>query len=327
MVDEPTIDREVVQPIVDRIDRLGGDGESLLAESGLIDLWYDRSLSTLPEARVWELFERAAKATDLPGIGLQAGADFRVRDLGMFGRQLQQGLTCYRLLEEYCHSVNRYSSHARFWLRRAGRGVWFCRRGIDLIDVGRDYVEQFTVQLMIRLVQLSAGSDWVPTRIRLQTRTSRSFREDDSFDASELDGSRPVTGIWVPDELMLKVVRSAGAPLTRLARTHVTLGSSELPNLQDIAAQLGYSKRTLQRRLDQDGLDWSRLLDQVRLRESIKMLATTDTRLAEIAERLRYTDAANFGRAFRRWTGVTPRTYRLYLWSGAFPPTHRVSHR
>ena len=37
MIDESTIDREVVQPIVDRNVRLGGDGESLLAESGLIE--------------------------------------------------------------------------------------------------------------------------------------------------------------------------------------------------------------------------------------------------------------------------------------------------
>lgn len=313
MVDEPTIDRDVVQPIVDRIKRLGGDVESLLVESDLIDLWCDSSLSTLPEARVWELFERAAKATDLPSIGLQAGSDFQVRDLGSFGRQLQQGLTLYRLLEEYCHGVNRYSSHARFWLRSSGRGVWFCRRGIDLIDVGREHVEQFTVQLMIRLVQLSAGTDWVPTRIRLQAPTSRSFRDAESFDVSELECSRPVTGIWVPSDLLLHDVRREHeAPITQLVRGQVTFSNSEFPNLEDIAMQLGYSKRTLQRKLNQDGLDWSRLLDQVRLRESVQMLVTTNARLTEIADHLGYTDAANFGRAFRRWTGVTPMTYRLY---------------
>ncbi len=48
----------------------------------------------------------------------------------------------------------------------------------------------------------------------------------------------------------------------------------------------------------------------MRRRDSIRLLQATSLTVAEIADRLGYTAAGNFTRAFRKWTGVSPAEYR-----------------
>ena len=315
MNSEPTIDRDVVVPIVESIQALDGDIESLLEDSHLIRLWSDPAIDVLPEANVWKMFELGAQELNLPEIGLQTGSQLRIRDLGPFGNRLEQGLTLFHCLTEYVSTVNRYSSHAAFWLDHQPGGVWFCRRGIDLIDEGREYVEQFTLQLMIRLARLATGLDWVPAHVRVQAKTLRPYRDFEAFDSTELEGGHATTAAWIPSVELLRVIqRDDDDPFTQLVRETVSIGEDqESPSLNDTADRLGTSKRTLQRRLSIKGLDWSRLLDQSRLQRSIELLRSTNIDLRELAYQLGYTDTANFGRAFRRWTGVTPGAYRLYL--------------
>ena len=317
MSDEPIIDRDVVRPILDGVHELGGDVEALLEEVDLNKPWLDSAQDDLPEAPVWDFLERSAQNLDMPAIGLQAAATLRIGDLGDFGKRLEQSLTLYHCLTEYICGVNCHSSHARFWLDETTEGVWFCRHGIDLIEVGREYVEQFTLQLMIRLVQLAAGPGWSPARIRLQAKTTWAYRECDALESTEIECAQPVTAIWVPRDLVLKVVaREHDDPITHLVRESILTENEQcVPSLDITAERLGFSKRTLQREFSRNGLDWSRLVDQVRLQVATEYLASADGDLIEISQALGYSDPANFGRAFRRWTGLTPGTYRRLLHS------------
>lgn len=70
------------------------------------------------------------------------------------------------------------------------------------------------------------------------------------------------------------------------------------------------STRTLRRRLEDGGASYRQLLDEARYRDARQWLAASDLDLKTIAERLQFTDPANFTRAFRRWAGQTPSTFR-----------------
>jgi AraC-like DNA-binding protein len=83
-------------------------------------------------------------------------------------------------------------------------------------------------------------------------------------------------------------------------------GGGGARSLVDVAVQLHVSTRTLKRRLAELGTTYSALLDDERKRRALALLRTTTLTMDEIAERLGYSDVANFGRAFRRWTGSTP---------------------
>jgi AraC-like DNA-binding protein len=69
------------------------------------------------------------------------------------------------------------------------------------------------------------------------------------------------------------------------------------------------SVRTLKRKLAEEGTSYSDLTDQVQLGRAVSLRRSVLT-VDEIADRLGYSDAANFTRAFRRWTGKSPRAYR-----------------
>jgi AraC-like DNA-binding protein len=80
--------------------------------------------------------------------------------------------------------------------------------------------------------------------------------------------------------------------------------------LEDIAKQLAMSERTLKRKLGALGTSFTELIDDQRRDEAMLLLRSRDLSIEDIADRLGYSDAANFTRAFRRWTGKSPRAFR-----------------
>ncbi|HEX5277091.1 MAG TPA: helix-turn-helix transcriptional regulator, partial [Fluviicoccus sp.] len=63
-------------------------------------------------------------------------------------------------------------------------------------------------------------------------------------------------------------------------------------------------------RLQQHGTTFQALLDESRRRDAMRLLANSGLSVEQVAVRLGYSDPANFTRAFRKWSGVTPRQYR-----------------
>lgn len=82
------------------------------------------------------------------------------------------------------------------------------------------------------------------------------------------------------------------------------------PKLARVAATLFVSERTLKRRLQAEEASFQHLVDQVRLERAGELLEKTSMNLSQIADALGYADAANFTRAFKRWTGQSPSQYR-----------------
>ncbi len=68
--------------------------------------------------------------------------------------------------------------------------------------------------------------------------------------------------------------------------------------------------RTLQRRLSDEGVQFARLRDQVRMEYACRRLRSGDCDMPELARWLGFSDTANFYHAFRRWTGLAPGAYR-----------------
>ncbi|SOE98831.1 transcriptional regulator, AraC family [Burkholderia sp. OK233] len=84
-----------------------------------------------------------------------------------------------------------------------------------------------------------------------------------------------------------------------------------IPSLSEVANLLFLSPRTLRRRLRDQGTSYNQLLNDVRSTLATQYLTTTRKTTEEIAEVLGYSDAANFRHAFKRWTGESPRQFRI----------------
>lgn len=84
-------------------------------------------------------------------------------------------------------------------------------------------------------------------------------------------------------------------------------------SLQDVAQELIMSKRTLQRKLNQEKKSFQGILEMVRLELACHYLVQTDIPIKEIGYLLSYRDFNAFSRAFKKWAGHTPTQYRRNL--------------
>ena len=84
------------------------------------------------------------------------------------------------------------------------------------------------------------------------------------------------------------------------------------PDIGHAAALTGVSVSTLQRRLRESGITYSELVETERLRLAIDLLTQGDIKICDVASELGYTEPANFIRAFRNWTGLTPSQFRTH---------------
>lgn len=80
--------------------------------------------------------------------------------------------------------------------------------------------------------------------------------------------------------------------------------------LSEVARALSVSSRTLQSRLDDEGVAFSALVDAVRRERAFVLLTQPELPVTVIATRLGFATPSAFTRAFRRWTGMPPSQYR-----------------
>jgi AraC-like DNA-binding protein len=93
-------------------------------------------------------------------------------------------------------------------------------------------------------------------------------------------------------------------------RQQLRFARETLPTLEEMAAAFFMSSRTLKRRLQELDVSFRDLVDEELKTRACDLLSSTTLPVSEIGYRLGYGDVSNFGRAFRRWTGLSPKDYR-----------------
>lgn len=88
---------------------------------------------------------------------------------------------------------------------------------------------------------------------------------------------------------------------------------SHVLNEKNAAAALFISKRTLARRLQQEGTGFRKIRDDILSQQAVAYLGDNNISVEAIAALLNYHDSANFRRAFKRWFQLSPDQYRQKL--------------
>jgi AraC-like DNA-binding protein len=110
------------------------------------------------------------------------------------------------------------------------------------------------------------------------------------------------------DELLNDLKRRAG--VAGDIRALLIRDIANPPTIAAIAKLLKVSDRSLRRQLTEQGVSFRSLLDELRMQIAMKYLRTTRLANEDIALALGFSDAANFRRAFRRWTNKSPSEIR-----------------
>lgn len=102
-----------------------------------------------------------------------------------------------------------------------------------------------------------------------------------------------------------------GPWLLRVQAVVSGLALSGSVSLELAAAKLNTSPRTLQRRLCECNVKFSKLVEDSRLGIASALLRETVMSVQDIANRLGYSTPSGFARAFGKWAGQSPMSYRI----------------
>jgi len=284
----------------------------------------------IPLYPVMTFVEQGTYRENNPLLGVWVGQNTQVSELGILGTLLYQSLTLYDLLKTLERSLKYFSSGEKFWVRREGDRVWLHNSFGNVSHRGAQQGRVYAVLLYLKLIQLFVEPGWHPLEIHLEIGPIKELLEVKEFAGAQIYFNQPNSAIVFEKALLSNPLRQTrqmnlssqeyqcwrtSAPaldfvgsLRQTIQLFLQAGNADI---EQVAEASGLSVRSLQRRLAEKNLSYSRVVDQVRFDQAIALLNQLDLQIVDIAFELGYADAANFTRAFKRWTGVSPREFRL----------------
>ncbi len=320
--------------ITDTLEGLGESPERVLEQAKLPMWHYCDPDDLIPRYHIHALMQQAALSLGSPTFGLQVGSHTSVSGLGTFGRLVAKAITIHDAFQTYCRLLHLHTSGCQNWMTEAGDEVWLCRSPYSGSKVGRLHMEQYGLMRLIEYGRLAAGPCWQPAKVCLQTQEAPPRELSEALGEPEINIGQRFTGVAIPRAFLALPPRWSGttpragtdqneerlrdtAPATnfpdalrQVARTLMKEGT--LPRVEAMAEITGLSVRSLQRRLAKHGVTHNQIVDQARYRTATRLLEDSEIRITDIGMELGYADSAHFSRAFKRWSGVTPREYRSH---------------
>jgi AraC-like DNA-binding protein len=308
-----------------------GDADAIRRLPGLLDL-SDPDLR-VPETTVESAWQAAATSSGSSAVGIELAQWLPRGALDLVEFAIRSSPSVAAGLERLARFGRVLSDRISAELEAAADGVRLvvAHRGASALHPGRT---EFALAQALRLVRECAGHDIVPRSVSFAHEAPPDTSIHETFfrvpvrfaaDSSCLalrpeDAARP---FLTADDALAAIVRR---------RLEKALREREVPSPESLSAQvrrmlvdslgqqtlnpdaaarvLALSRRTLSRRLAEEGASFRAILDDVR-REFAQTLVRDQTiSIADIAFFLQYSEPAAFHRSFRRWFGQTPRTFR-----------------
>lgn len=318
----------------------GVDTDALLAEVGL-DLGPQADpMARFPAHLGLAFWQRVMAATGDELLGMEVAVAFMPMSFNALGYALMASANLgemYLRLSRFAHVVTD-AADLRF-ARGAGASTLTLMGDSVLLghvdEVTRWSIFDYACVAIVRGSRMLYGRDFMPLEIRLQRarphdhdRLERVLRcvpvygcADNAIVADNAQMDRPLgfanLAVALASEDALQRYRAQWAsqdpaaqlPLQIAVLLRDLLPSGE-PRQEDVADRLKMSLRSLQRRLLEAGSSYRDVLNQTRHELALHHLGKAELSVGEIAFLLGFSEVSAFTRAFRRWTGLSPRGWR-----------------
>lgn len=333
-----TIRASVLSLILDGLDRRGIPVHDLAAGAFPGAARIADPYAELDLRQYVATFEQAATLAREPFFGLRLAEEIGLEQFGPIAILILAARTLGDVLRTW-------SRYARIW--QSGTAVELtvnddfaeCLYQIsDPTIWPRRQDNEFTLALTCRLFRASVGPQWAPLEVQFEHPAPedvdvasarrlyhRAFRCPVEFGASAnrilvdradlltpaVAAYRSLAPFVEPLLRTLEPSEAAGELLSeRVAQlVRSRMGESEV-RLPELAAALRLSSRSLQRRLQAEGSSLRTIVQDCRRQRAEAMLTDPSRQVTAVALGLGYSDTSVLSRAFKQWTGISPRSYR-----------------
>ena len=324
----PTVGSIQVADLLVALEALGAGAASLRDRAGIERSQVDEPSARIPVMNVVRLLDLAGEALGDPLVGVHAGLGLRPRGplfyLLLAGPDARAALAAYArfarvALDSLDVQLVERASHVDLTFDTDPE----VRRHHNAVDFA---IASSVVALRGALPGFALlGIDLVHAEVGPPGETARAFgcpvRFDRRLSAVRMPlatlAARPLAANHLIAEQLEKMGNALLASVTASsARERVAnvvrqiLASGATPHRCDVAKRLHVSERTLQRQLEQERLTFREVRDGVRTELSRALLSEGSMKVEAIAHSVGFAEVASFSKAFSRWSGDSPTSYR-----------------
>jgi AraC-like DNA-binding protein len=326
-----TVSIRSVRPLLGYLASRGYDAGDLRLALGQVAVDIEDPESRIPHDAAVALWDAAERLSADINIGLHAAEWIRPGMLGALEYAVQTCATLghgLKMLARY-HRVLHDVAEVRVELR----GNWaVLSHRLPLPGGAPRQISEFVLAGWLLAFRRICATEWAPLEVRFPHAEPADVSEHRRLFAAPLLFGHERSELRIPRALLDQPLPAADSTLQQIVEAQVGTLLESLPaadsytdsvrrllartlnagsaRLEEIAAQLHLSPRTLHRRLDEEGTSFRRIVCAVRRELAERHLRDRRMMIAEVAFLLGYSEASAFHRAFKRWTGHSPQAFR-----------------
>jgi AraC-like DNA-binding protein len=308
---------------------VGLDGQRLLRQAGIWPETLADPEQRLPARVVIGLVDRSAELSGCESFGLQMAAARTFASLGPLSLLLERLPNPREVIRAAIAFQRLLNDVVEISLEDAGDA---CVIRLDLAP-GYWSVQAFDIAVAVahRVLTGASGNRWKPDRVHLVRPAPKDPAPWRRFFAAPVEFADTFNGLSSSPAALHVPNRLADAAMAQHARwlldlvqvppVHLGMGDRArrsiallLPTgratIDQVAAQLGLSARSLQRRLDEEGHQFAELLAEVRRELATAYLANSTHPVTTVASLLGYASPSSFTRWFTAEHGMAPQAWR-----------------
>jgi AraC-like DNA-binding protein len=320
-----------LRALIDRAGSAGVDAGRVLRDAGISEEILADVNGWVPVdaiARAWIL--ASERATD-PDWGLHAAETIPVGVYGVLEFATISSLTILETLERVARYYRLMGAMSELGLEVHRDRARVTLRPVLSIEPARlRHYHEYTLAFLAVRGRMLGGDAAGPSEVRFMHPAPASTTEHARIFRAAVRFAQPTNELVVPRAVLYLPVRTANpAASAALGRAGETMLGGEWSDvlesaraatrtaleggdvrLEAVARRLRIGSRTLQRRLHEHGTSYARVLDEVRSETAKRWVEQKTMSFGEIAFGLGFSEPSAFHRAFKRWTGLTPRDYQ-----------------
>ncbi|HXQ71990.1 MAG TPA: AraC family transcriptional regulator [Pyrinomonadaceae bacterium] len=288
--------------------------------------------SRMPFAQLVALYEKAAELTGDENFGLHIGESVALSAFDVVGYCALNSSTLGAAFARVARYHSIWTDGALFTLETADDTSAIVYRYSDPSILEHRQDSEMTLATVTTLCRNIATPDFTPAAVEFQHAAPANLTEHERLFNCPVKFGATTNRLSFPSAFLSLPIAKADASLCALLDRHAeelltkypprdslidrvrTVIADEFrggePSVERIADQLGLTARTLQRKLQELGTSYNDVLDQMRRQLAMRYLREPQMAICEVAYLLGFSESSSFHRAFKRWTGVTPKEFR-----------------
>ncbi|UJR83913.1 Hypothetical protein I5071_59840 [Sandaracinus amylolyticus] len=318
-------------------EKLGADRARILERVGLTPDRLKDPEAHIPLPTHHQLWETAIEECGDRALPLRVAEDSDPAKFSVLGYTCMTAATVREALDRLARFLSLFLQGETLTLEQQAEEARLTLHQTAPRRLGRELSGESTMAKIVITVRMligheNGGRTWSPSQVSFTHGAPTDTRPHEQLFGCSVRFGAPRTELIIPRAMLdlplakadpslsafferhaEEMLRRMGARADATARVRravsEALHAGEVSET-NVSRRLGWSERTLRRRLGEEGTTFRQVLDDVRRELAQGWLVQSEMAIGEVAFLLGFSESSNFHRAFKRWTGQTPDEFR-----------------